>query len=109
VTSIVYNEGAELPDQALDWRDYNNDVINFSSGWTFTVMAVSPSATTTLSTTTVVGAATSPNATISFSTADLAALTQDTDYRLIVRANRTSDSRDRDFPGPLTLRIRSLP
>ena len=115
--TLTYNQGAELPDTGLVWTDRTGSLIDFSGGtYTFSAFVIRAGTTTQLTNAVGTGAAGSlsttpptPNLVMSWAAADIAALTVDVDYRLVVRARRVSDSKDRDFPGPLTLHIRSVP
>lgn len=105
--------GQELPALPLVWLASDGSVIDFSTGWTFTVKISAASApTTTLVTKTsgITGAATSPNVTIDWSTSELSGLMVSPLGSLFVvrvSARRTADDKDRVFnPGnPLKLRL----
>lgn len=100
---IAYRADQELPALALSWLDRDRNVIDFSTGWTFTVKIAARTAPSTVlatKTTGITGSATSPNVTIDWSTSDFAALTPDatgTTYVVHVYARRNSDSKDRVF------------
>lgn len=103
-----YMSGAELPDLPLEWRDGDGDLIDFSSGYTFTVY-VAPAESKAASftkTTGITGAATSPNVVLAWPTtgAELNGLTAGV-YDVQVKARRTSDSKDRWFPNQITIVI----
>jgi hypothetical protein len=104
-TTIEYTAGAELPDLALELLDASGTVIDFSSGWTFTVR-VGPTAggaALFTKTTAISGAATSPNVVVGWSTAgELSALAPG-QYRLELWCRRTADSKDRCFAFPLRI------
>lgn len=64
--------GSELPDDAFDWTDAQGDLIDFSSGWTFSVEVGFPGQDAVLTKTSgITGAATSPNITISWAAGEL--------------------------------------
>lgn len=65
--------GSELPDDAFDWTDAQNDLIDFSTGgWTFSVEVGFPNQDTVLTKTDgITGAATSPNVTIAWADGEL--------------------------------------
>lgn len=43
---IAYRKDQELPALALEWRDSGGSLIDFSSGWTFTVVLATAAART---------------------------------------------------------------
>lgn len=64
--------GSELPDDAFDWTDAEDNLINFSSGWTFSLeVGFSGEDPVLTKSTGITGAATSPNVTISWSSGQL--------------------------------------
>ena len=99
--------GCELPDDAITWYDSNDNVVDFSAGWTFTAKLGAPASPAVITKTTgITGAATSPNVTIAWTTAELSSLPNQTaTYALQVIARRTSDSKDRPFPQPISFTI----
>lgn len=65
--------GSELPDDAFDWTDAQGGLINFSSGWTFSLEVGFPGQDAVLTKNSgITGAATSPNVTISWAAGELA-------------------------------------
>lgn len=115
MTDLRYYSDQELPALAVEWRDRDDTVIDFSSGWTFTakVCATATPNTVALSKTTgITGASTSPNVTIDFATTDFSGLTASTaGTRYVVRlyARRTADSKDRVFGGDLSFLLLTAP
>lgn len=107
MASVTYTAGAELPDLTLTWRDSAGVLIDFTSAYTFTVkVGVPGSAAVFTKTTGITGAATDPNITIAWATtAELSTLTVGTTYTGQVIARRTSDSKDRYFPGGFTIYV----
>ena len=106
LTDYEYRADQELPSMAFEWRDGSGSVIPFSSGWTFTVKvakASNPTVVLLTKTAGLVGADSSPNVTILWSTTDFAGLTSTqsgTDYVVWLYARRTADSKDDVFsPG----------
>lgn len=66
--------GSELPDDAFDWTDRQENLIDFSDGWTFSLEVGFPNQDAVLTKSTgITGAATSPNITISWEDGELAA------------------------------------
>ena len=64
--------GSELPDDAFEWTDAQNDLIDFSTGWTFTVEVGFPNQDAVLTKDEgITGAATSPNVTIAWANGEL--------------------------------------
>lgn len=110
-TAWAMEVGQELPALPLEWLDKDGSVIDFSSGWTFTVKLstqTAPTVAVLTKTSGITSAATSPNVTIDWTTSELASLTAGgTVYELRVIARRTADSKDRVFrPGdPIKLRL----
>lgn len=117
MTNFPYRADQELPAIPVAWYDGDNTLIDFSTGWTFTVkLALQETPTTVVlsKTTGITGAATSPNVTIDWSTSDFTGLTAaagGTTYVWHLVARRTSDSKDRVFrPGrPDTLTLFAAP
>lgn len=73
--TVEYTIGAELPDVAITWTDDNSAVIDFSTGWTFTVKVGLPDQAAALTKTTgITGAATAPNLTIAWAAGELDAV-----------------------------------
>lgn len=100
---VTYIAGAELPDLAITWRASNGDVIDFSSGWTFTVKVGKPwGEAEIVKTNGVTGAAAAPNVTVAWAAGELDGLDPG-DYDLEVLARRMSDNKDRAMKA--TLRI----
>lgn len=64
--------GSELPDDAFEWTDAQGAVIDFSTGWTFSVEVGFPGQDPVLTKTVgITGAATSPNVTIAWAAGEL--------------------------------------
>jgi hypothetical protein len=98
-----YYKDQELPALAFNWYDSTGALIDFSTGWTFTVKlcaSATPNVVAFSKPTGVTGTATLPNVVVDWTTTDFATLTADTTYNVVVYARRTSDSKDRVFnPG----------
>lgn len=72
MTTVEYVKGSELPDLAITWTDTNGAVINFETGWTFTVrIGVEGQAAEHTKTTGIDGNATAPNVVIAWSAGEL--------------------------------------
>lgn len=110
-----YRKDQELPAIPLAWYDRNGALIDFSSGWTFTVKlakAATPTTVALTKTTGITGAATDPNLLIDWSTSDWSALDADpqgTVYVVWVYARRNSDSKDRVYRPKTGFPITLLP
>lgn len=110
-----YRADQELPAIPLTWRDSDNEIIDFSTGWTFTVKTCNASAPSTVlatKTTGITGTATAPNLTIDWSTTDFSALTAGaagTVYVAHVYARRTADNKDRVFSPAKPISFTLLP
>ena len=96
---VTYPAGAELPDMTFTWTDSNGDLIDFSSGYTFTVKVGIPGVAAVFTKTTgITGTGTDPNVTVEWATTgELALLDTATEYQGQVIAQRTSDFKDRVF------------
>jgi hypothetical protein len=95
----IYRAGQELPAFAVEWRDRSGALVDFSSGWTFTVKLVNETGAAVLTKTAgITGSATAPNVTVGWA-ADELNIVPGT-YRVHLTARRTADSLDRLFrPG----------
>lgn len=92
----TYYVGQALPALALEWKDRDSNLIDYSSGWTFRVDLLSSGGTIMASKTTgITGAATSPNVIIDWANTDFDGLSGN--YRVYIKATRTSDSKFRVF------------
>jgi hypothetical protein len=101
--ALIYHKGAELPDAQITWRDSAGAIINFSSGYTFTVKIGNAGQTALLTKTTgITGAATEPNITVAWAVNDLNGLTPDT-YEMDIIANFTATSKDRIQSAQITI------
>lgn len=111
----AYRQDQELPAMAIEWLDSNGDVIDFSTGWTFTAKVATktiPGTALITKTTGITGAATSPNVVIDWSTTDWSALapaTGGTVHVVHLTARRTSDSKDRVFRPERPIDVLILP
>lgn len=100
MSTVVYTAGAELPALALTWRDPDGDIIDLSTGWTFSLrIDTSP---VTEKTSGITGADTAPNVTIAWAAGELDVTPGTYDCQLWAR--RTADSLDRVFPFALDIR-----
>jgi hypothetical protein len=99
MSGFIYYTDQESPSFAVAWSDRDGNLIDFSTGYTFELKLVHRSTGTVGLTKSagIVGAATSPNITASWSAAELAAVTPGA-YRARLKA--TSGGLDRRFmPG----------
>lgn len=105
---FVYLTSQEYPSIRLVWKDGTGTVIDFSSGYTWTVILAQESEAVLTKTTGVTGAATSPNVTINWGTGELDIA--EGVYDLIVIA-RDGASKDRVFrPGnPPMMQVVEVP
>jgi len=101
--AIEYYEGAEYPNVEVTWLDSDGAVINFSSGWTFTVrIGQAGQAAIVTKTTGITGGAVAPNLVVSWSADELDTLTPDT-YAMDVIARETATNKDRIQSTVLTI------
>jgi len=99
-----YYQGAELGDLPFSWYDSDGTVIDFSSGYTFSVKVGVPGAAASFTKTTgITGAATAPNVTIGWATTDELNSLSAGDYVVQITATRTSDSKTRVAHAPLSI------
>lgn len=92
-----YIKGADLPDLPIEWLDGDGDLINFSTGWTFSAL-IGLTSQTALFTKTAgfTGAATSPNLTVAWpATGELNDLPAGKAYRMVITAKRDADNKER--------------
>lgn len=101
----IYIKGADLPDLTVVWYDQTGALIDFSSGWTFSLKLGDPGSAATLTKSTgITGAATAPNVTVAWATTlDLNSLAATT-YTADLTATRTSDSKQRVIRFRLTVK-----
>jgi hypothetical protein len=99
---VTYIQGAELPDILVTWKDENGNVINFSSGWTFTLRLGQLGQAAVLTKTDLVGAATAPNLTISWTSTEIESLAVNT-YTMQIIARHVSSGKDRKMTDSLTI------
>lgn len=95
----------ELPDIPLEWNDDDGQLIDFSTGWTFTGQIGRDGQIFVNLTSGITGAATSPNVTVSLAAGVFAGVPAGI-YQLIVYARRTSDGKDDVFPEDITIEIK---
>jgi hypothetical protein len=88
--------GAALPDTAIDWQDDQGNLIDFSTGHTFTLRASRTPGTppVIVKTLGITGSDTSPNINISWTLAEAAALTAGT-WIADIAATRDTDNKPR--------------
>lgn len=96
MTIPIYTVGDDLPDLTVEWLNTAGAVIDFSSGYTFSLKIGTPGTVATITKTTgITGAATSPNVTIAWATTgELNTLAKGV-YDADLIATRTSDSKRR--------------
>jgi hypothetical protein len=99
---VTYIQGAELPDILVTWRDSDGAIINFSSGWTFTLRLGQLGQAAILTKTDLVGAATAPNLTISWSNTEIENLAAQT-YTMQIIARHVATGKDRKMTDSLTI------
>jgi len=96
VSDFIYRADAETPSFSVAWADGDDNLLDLSSGFTFTVELVRYGSVALTKTTGIAGAATSPNVVVVWSNGELAALNGT--YELHLTA--TNGSNDRHFrPG----------
>lgn len=113
---LEYIKGSDLPDTALWWRDRAGNLIDFSTGWTFTVQVLNEAGEDqfTPKTSNINGAAGegeypdgTPNLVITWaSTGELDSVDVGS-YTLVITANQTSTGKDRIARIPLIIKRQS--
>lgn len=92
--AIEYYKGAELPNVDITWLDSDGNVINFSSGYTFTVkVGTSGQAAILTKTSGITGLAAAPNIVIAWTTDELNITPGAYDLDIIARETATSKDR----------------
>lgn len=99
---LAYTKGHELPARGLTWLDGNGDVINFATGWDFTLVIGTPGRDAEHEKTDgLTGAATAPNVTVVWDENELDDLDAGT-HRGQLTAHHVDGDRG---PFPLTIEI----
>lgn len=108
MSELVYLTTSEYPSVQLTWNDSNGNLINFASGYTFTVILSKNSTAVLTKTSGIVGAATAPNITINWAVGELDIAAGN--YSMYVIA-RDGASKDRVFnaASPPQIRIVKTP
>lgn len=106
---ITYIQGAELPDVEITWMDSDGSVIDFSTGWTFTVrIGVLGQPASMEKTDGITGNAVAPNVVVIWDNVELENLPAAA-YALQVIARHTASGKDRKFTDTLTIDPQVLP
>jgi hypothetical protein len=101
--AVSYIKGAELPDVAITWSDQETGLLDFSTGWTFSLKIGTPGQTAALTKSTgMTGSATAPNLIIAWAPAELDPLAPGT-YTCDVEARHTASGKDRKQSFPITM------
>jgi hypothetical protein len=91
-----YIQGADIPDLTITWLDQAGDVIDYSSGYTFSLKLGQPGQAAALTKSTgITGAATSPNITVTWAASNELNTLDAGTYTLDVIATRAADSKQR--------------
>lgn len=98
----TYVAGDELPSLALTWKDTDNNVIDFSTGYTFRLRLVRGNTTALEKTSGIAGAAAAPNVTVDWASGELDGLERG-NYQAQLRARRTVDDKDRTMTFMVTI------
>jgi len=106
---VTYIQGAELPDVEVTWRDSDSSIINFSTGYTFTVrLGQLGQAATLTKTTGITGNNVSPNLLISWSSTEIESLPAAT-YTMEIIARHVATSKDRKMHDTVIISAQVLP
>lgn len=104
-TTPTYIKGAELADLAVTWQDSDGDVIDFSTGWTFSVKVGQPGeAAAFTKTTNITAAAAAPNVTVAWSTTNELNSLDPGGYAVQITATRSADSKTRIMQTSILIR-----
>jgi len=96
--SFKYKRGAELGDGKITWNDELTGLIDFSTGWTWTLRIGDEGTTAIITKTTgISGAATAPNVTIVWDAGELDTLTPGTYTCTIQARNASTKDRKQNF------------
>ena len=98
--TITIVKDQELPAMAFEWRDSSNALIDFSTGYTFTVKLatqLAPTVVVLTKTSGITGLATAPNVAVNWTSTDFASLVAGTTYVVWLYARRSADALDRVF------------
>lgn len=96
---IEYYQGSDLPDLALTWLDRNDAVIDFSTGWTFTLKVGRPGETALITkSSNIFGAPVAPNVTVSWATTGELNTIAAGEYLALLTAIRSADGKQRTLP-----------
>ena len=107
--AISYIQGAELPDVEITWRDSDDAIIDFSTGWTFIVRIGQTGQAATLEKTTgITGDNIAPNVVIAWSNTELETVPVNT-YQMQVIARHTASGKDRKFSETFAIEAQVLP
>jgi hypothetical protein len=91
----TYDLTAELPDLAITWKANDGSIINFSTGYTFTLVLTTRTGSLLLTKTTgITGAATDPNVTVAWAAGEFAALEAGSHLAKLT-ARHTASGKDR--------------
>jgi len=71
VSDYVYRADQETPSFAVAWKDRDGDLVDFSSGYTFTAQLVKAGVVALTKTAGIAGNSTSPNVTVAWTTDEL--------------------------------------
>jgi hypothetical protein len=98
MATYAYRSDQEDPAYVVEWSDRDGNLINFATGYTFTLklVNVATGAVALTKTTNITGAATAPNISVAWAAGDLAVTAGSYWVKLVA----TASSRDRVFkPG----------
>lgn len=106
---VTYIQGAELPDIEVTWRDSDGSIIDYSTGYTFTILLGQLGQVATLTKTTgIVGDNTAPNLLITWSNTEIESLAVAT-YVMQITARHTATGKDRKMHDSVTISAQVLP
>lgn len=101
---VSYVQGAELGDLQITWQDENGEVIDFSSGWSFSLkLGKKNGAAVVTKTTGITGAAAAPNVVVEWATTGELNTAAVKSYDAQLTATRAGDGKQRIMQ--FTLRI----
>lgn len=106
---VTYIQGAELPDIEITWTDSDGSVIDYSTGYTFTILLGQLGQAAILTKTTgIVGNNTAPNIVVTWSNTEIESLAVAT-YVMQITARHTASGKDRKMHDSVTISAQVLP
>ena len=95
---LEYVQGASKPDFTIDWYDDSGNVIDFSTGYTWSLVVTDTNGTKFTKTTNISGAATLPNISgVWAASGEVSSLTGPATYEAVLTATKSGAPRKKAF------------